>query len=79
MISIYEKEVVMLEKYLVLGGFNTTPEQKRVIAVNAALEIAKASVGNWNASAYSKVDDDLQHVAKEISNLADAIQAAIEK
>lgn len=69
----------MLEKYLFVGGVNSSPEQKRLAAVEAALEIAKASVGNWNASAYSKVNDDLQHVAKEIGNLADAIQAAIDK
>ncbi|ELQ5981166.1 hypothetical protein [Cronobacter sakazakii] len=68
----------MLEKYLSVGGMNTTPQQKRVAVVEAALEIAKASVGHANAAPYSRTEDDLKHVAKEISNLADAIEKALQ-
>ncbi len=68
----------MLEKYLLIGGMKTSDEQKRVAVVEAALEIAKASVGNANAATYSRTDDDLKHVANEISNLADAIEKALQ-
>lgn len=52
---------------------------KRLLAVQAALEIAKQSVGNAHQATFSKTADDLNNVAKEVSNLADAIQAALEK
>ncbi len=52
---------------------------QRLLAVQAALEIAKHCVGNAQQAVYSKADDDLTNVAKEISNLADAIQAALKK
>lgn len=54
-------------------------KSQRLLAVQAALEIAKASVGNAHNSEYSRVNDDLQTVAKEVSNLADAIQSALNK
>ncbi|WP_144815126.1 hypothetical protein [Enterobacter sp. DE0047] len=69
----------MIDKYLVFGGLKSTPEQKRLVAVEAALEIAKASVGSTGAGTNSKVAADLKAVANEISGLADAIQAALEK
>ena len=65
----------MLEKYTV----RTTDEQNRVYAVQAALEIAKASVGSVGAGTQSKVAADLKAVINEISELADAIQKAITK
>jgi len=81
MTSIYEKEVVMLEDYFSKGApVGVTLEQKqRLLAVQAALEIAKHSVGKANQSTQSKVEDDLEHVAKEVSKLADAIQLALKK
>ncbi|EPY4031316.1 hypothetical protein ACXDG9_001332 [Klebsiella pneumoniae] len=65
----------MLDSYTV----KNSEDRDRVLAVQAALEIAKASVGNTGASTISRVDDDLKAVAEQISNLADAIQAAIAK
>lgn len=54
-------------------------KMRRLLAVQAALEIAKHSVGNANQATFSKANDDLSNVAKEVSNLADAIQAALDK
>lgn len=65
----------MFEKYQA----QTTKEQNRMEVVKAAIEIAKASVGGSDAALQSKTEFELQQVAKEIGNLADAIQAAIEK
>ncbi|OBS88531.1 hypothetical protein AYL25_13565 [Enterobacter roggenkampii] len=65
----------MLEGYTV----KTTEDRERVLAVQAALEIAKASVGSVGASTQSRVAADLKAVANEISGLADAIQAALAK
>ncbi|ADW73417.1 hypothetical protein Rahaq_1799 [Rahnella aceris] len=53
---------------------------KRLVAVNAALEIAKASVGSSaGADSISKAKHDLKNVAEGIEELADAIQAALGK
>ncbi|PNU41063.1 hypothetical protein [Serratia marcescens] len=65
----------MLEGYTI----KTAEDRERVLAVQAALEIAKASVGSVGAGTQSKVAADLKAVASEISDLADAIQGAIEK
>ncbi|HCU0428836.1 hypothetical protein I5Q42_06285 [Serratia marcescens] len=65
----------MLEGYTI----KTTDDRERLLAVQAALEIAKASVGSVGASSQSKVAADLKAVANEISGLADAIQGAIAK
>lgn len=54
-------------------------KKQRLLAVQAALEVAKAAVGSGTSSTASRVDDDIANVAKEVSNLADAIQAALEK
>lgn len=54
-------------------------KKQRLLAVQAALEIAKASVGSSEGSTFSRVDDDLNHVAKVVSDLADAIQASLVK
>ncbi|MBN3080052.1 hypothetical protein ACIPT4_03715 [Pectobacterium jejuense] len=67
----------MLEGYLVSGEGNN--KRRRILAVQAALEIAKASVGSVGAGTQSKVSADLKAVASEISDLADAIQEAIDK
>ena len=67
----------MLDGYFATGsGFD---KRQRLLAVQAALEIAKASVGSSTSATHSRVDDDLSNVAKEISNLADSIQAALAK
>ena len=67
----------MLDSYY--GTGISRDQRQRLLAVQAALEIAKASVGNFHASTASRADDDLKNVAKEISGLADAIQAALDK
>lgn len=72
----------MLENYYPshMGAEPVSKEKKqRLIAVQAALEIALASVGNSHAANTSRVDDDLQHVSQGLDALADAIQAALNK
>lgn len=57
------------------------PEKKhRLLVVQAALEIAKASAGASGANARTdKVEHDLKFAAQHIGQLADAIQAALDK
>lgn len=67
----------MLENYLRSAGGVTTPEKKRVIALDAALELAKAALGASSANTNStSVADALNGVAQNIEALADAIQEA---
>ncbi|ENT2729508.1 MULTISPECIES: hypothetical protein [Salmonella] len=54
-------------------------KRKRLLAVQAALEIAKQSVGNYHQSTVSRVNEDLAKTADGIERLADAIQAALDK
>ncbi|EKA2135470.1 hypothetical protein ACHHZC_11675 [Citrobacter freundii complex sp. 2024EL-00228] len=54
-------------------------KRKRLLAVQAALEIAKQSVGNYHQSTVSRVNEDLAKTADGIGKLADAIQSALEK
>ncbi|XUV82762.1 hypothetical protein ACREYP_04860 [Enterobacter sp. TMH.L2] len=56
----------------------TSDQERRVMAVEAALEIAKASVSAPSAYTGVKTEYDLQKVASEINSLADAIQDALE-
>ncbi|WP_117125330.1 hypothetical protein [Klebsiella quasivariicola] len=56
----------------------TTDQERRALAVQAALEVAKASVSAPSAYTGIKTQVDLQNVAAEISDLADAIQEALE-
>ncbi|MER0124419.1 hypothetical protein [Franconibacter daqui] len=67
----------MLENYY--GERATDKQRKRLLAVAAALEIAKSSVGAGNGISGARTEYDLQSVATEIATLADAIQAALEK
>lgn len=68
----------MLENYYWSGAVKTDDQKQRLIAVQAALEIAKASVSaNTSDSNNSKTLWDLKHVAQEINGLADSIQAAL--
>lgn len=69
----------MLENYYKNGAINTDERTQRLIAVQAALEIAKASVGNSHAANVSRVEDDLKSVATEINNLANSIQNALKR
>ncbi|MDQ7883272.1 hypothetical protein [Atlantibacter hermannii] len=66
---------MMLEGYF--GEQDTEQNRQRLLAVAAALEIAKASVGAGNGMSGARTEYDLQSVAKEIGPLADAIQAAL--
>ncbi|WP_293649598.1 hypothetical protein [uncultured Pantoea sp.] len=66
----------MLENYYPsgLGSSPATPAQKqRLVAVQAALEIAKAG------AASSGVTHSLDSLVNDISRAADAIQAALQK
>lgn len=56
---------------------HTSDKERRLIAVQAALEVAKASVSATSAYAGSKTKADLKNVAAEINELADSIQAAL--
>nr|WP_071986428.1 hypothetical protein [Yersinia aldovae] len=56
----------------------TDAQKKRLLAVQAALEIAKASANAADANARTdKVEEDLKHASKGVAGLADAIQAAL--
>jgi hypothetical protein len=69
----------MLENYFgsVSAEDSTKERRRRVMAVNAALEIIKAAV---SASPNSKnTDFELEQAAKHLGPLADAIQSAVEK
>ncbi|WP_369605644.1 hypothetical protein [Serratia marcescens] len=55
-------------------------KQRRLLAVQAALEVAKASVGKSTSSVQpDQAKFDLKNVSEEIGALADAIQAALDK
>ncbi|WP_455852707.1 hypothetical protein [Pantoea endophytica] len=67
----------MLENYLRSAGGATTPEKQRVIALDAALQLAKAALEASSANTNStRVADALNGVAQNIEALADAIQEA---
>jgi len=67
----------MLDNYLRSAGGETTPEKQRIIALNAALQLAKAALEASSANNHSsRVEDSLMGVAKSIDALADAIQDA---
>ncbi|WP_243405583.1 hypothetical protein [Pectobacterium versatile] len=72
-------ELIVLENYFFTkGGFDTSDDQKRAVAVAAALEIARASAAATSQRAHSdKVRDDLDYAASSIAKLADAIQDAL--
>ncbi|ATM96201.1 Uncharacterised protein [Yersinia frederiksenii] len=68
----------MLESYF---GIDYTDEQKkRLLAVQAALEVIQTSVSASTAyQGVSKVKIEVQHASDEVGKLADAIQAALGK
>lgn len=63
----------MLENYFKNGLATTDDRTQRLLAVQAALEIAKASANAGNGVMHS----DLDQAAERIGKLADAIQAAL--
>ncbi len=63
----------MLENYFSNGGFATDDKKKRLLAVQAALEIAKAGASS-NGSVHA-----LDALNSGLEKAADAIQAALEK
>jgi hypothetical protein len=66
----------MLEAYF--GTAATDEQKKRLLAVQAALEISKASVSASTANSGIRSQMDLRNVSQEVSSLADAIQDALE-
>lgn len=66
----------MLEEYF--GVTATEEEKKRLLAVQAALEISKAAVSSSTANSGIRSQMDLRNVGQEVSALADAIQDALE-
>jgi len=66
----------MLENYFKNGAIQTDEKTQRLLAVQAALEIAKASASSSAASGGSMYND-LASATDGISKLADAIQAAL--
>ncbi len=67
----------MLEDYF---KGTTSPEEQRLLAVQAALEIIKASVSASNAyAARDKLVRDLEVISAKVSETADAIQASLLK
>ncbi|MDA3131333.1 hypothetical protein EGT71_17165 [Atlantibacter subterranea] len=66
---------------MVLEGYfddtDAVQNKQRLLAVAAALEIAKSAVGAGNGISGARTEYDLQSVAREIGPLADAIQEAL--
>ncbi|TDN54922.1 hypothetical protein EC843_101981 [Buttiauxella sp. JUb87] len=66
----------MLENYFKNGALVTDEKTQRLLAVQAALEITKASASS-SAAAGGSMYNDLAAAKEGISGLADAIQAAL--
>ena len=66
----------MLEEYS--GAAATDEQKKRLLAVQAALAISKASVSASTANSGIRSQMDLRNVSQEVAALADAIQDALE-
>ena len=68
----------MLENFPLIARSPDTQLQRRVLAMAAALEIAKASAGAASSKTHSdKVADDLNYATKNIEALADKILSYI--
>ncbi|HEM7577665.1 hypothetical protein QP585_14560 [Serratia ureilytica] len=67
----------MLKGYFKSDDARVSDEQnKKIIAMSAALEIAKASAAAQTANSRTdKVENDLKYAAQEIETLAKAIRA----
>ncbi|MEQ6280879.1 hypothetical protein [Kluyvera huaxiensis] len=73
--------MVVLEGYFDLDGatgVDAAENHKRLLAVQAALEISKASVSASTANSGIRSQMDLRNVSQEVAALADAIQDALE-
>jgi hypothetical protein len=73
-----DEEGKMLEGYNIYDNDEATIKMNRLIAVRAALEIAKASVVAPTASVYCRTGEHLEAVSGQIESLASAIQKAVE-
>ncbi|CTT03584.1 TPA: hypothetical protein ACP4WM_000209 [Escherichia coli] len=70
----------MLENYYGAPELGATKEEhQRLLAVKAALEIAKASASSDSAASGGSMYNDLVFAKDNISQLADAIQDALEE
>lgn len=68
----------MLKNYYWSAGSRTGDEDQRIIAVQEALEIIKASVSSNTADNNNcKAKWDIEHAAEGLEKLADAIQNAL--
>lgn len=67
----------MLDSYFGSTTSSTKEQRKRLLAVQAALEIAKASAAAGSNTRTDKVEQDLKYTSKGVSELADAIQDAL--
>ncbi|CNE57202.1 hypothetical protein QVN42_04045 [Yersinia nurmii] len=67
----------MLDNYFGSGNIPSDQQKQRLLAVQAALEIIKQSVGASEGAAYSRVNDDMKHAVEWLAPLADAIQQAL--
>ncbi|MGL5968739.1 MAG: hypothetical protein ACRCZ6_16590 [Kluyvera sp.] len=73
--------MVVLEGYFDLDNVTdaeASENRKRLLAVQAALEISKASVSASTANSGIRSQMDLRNVSQEVASLADAIQDALE-
>ncbi len=68
----------MVNEYFAQPVGMSMDQHKRTIAVAAALAVATAAVSASTSASGSKASWDLQAVANEVANLADAIQDALE-
>lgn len=72
----------MFDEYFIndkLTSEEIVERHKRIIAVQAAYELAKASASAAGGNVgIDKLKFDLKHASSHISELADAIQAALE-
>lgn len=70
------REFAMLHTYFHSTDSRVSDEQhKRIIALTAALDFAKASASATTGNQRSdKVEDDLKYATRDIGALADAIQ-----
>lgn len=67
----------MLDNYFGTDGSATGEQKRRLLAVQAALELLKATLSDTNDG--NGVEYQLKTTEKYVSTLADAIQAAVEK
>ncbi|MDP9769605.1 UNVERIFIED_ORG: hypothetical protein J2S99_002985 [Atlantibacter hermannii] len=75
------EEQTVLEGYFDLDGAtgnDALENRKRLLAVQAALEISKAAVSATTANSGIRSQMDLRNVSQEVATLADAIQDALE-